>query len=142
MALRARFRAIRWIRSGLGAPFFAGTVEASIEARDQSSWCASESRVKSSCWSRAQTPASFQSRSRLQQVMPLPKPSSLGSISQGMPLRSTKMMPARQPRSGSRGRPPFGLGGSRGSSGSMTAHNSSGTNGVAMSGHPCKMRFC
>lgn len=33
---RARFAAIRWVRAGLGSLFFAGTVEASMAALDQS----------------------------------------------------------------------------------------------------------
>jgi hypothetical protein len=41
------------------------------------------------------TPASWQSRSRRQQVMPDPHPISCGSISQAMPLRSTKTMPGQ-----------------------------------------------
>jgi hypothetical protein len=53
-------------------------------------------------------PASCQARNR-QQVMPEPQPSSCGSISHGMPLRSTKRIPMKQARSGKRGRPPLGL---------------------------------
>ena len=41
MALRARFAFIRRIRSGFTAPFFAGTLAESSEARDQSIWSAS-----------------------------------------------------------------------------------------------------
>ena len=44
------------------------------EAIEQERWCR-----------RSQTPASCQSRSRRQQVMPVPQPISWGSISQGMP---------------------------------------------------------
>jgi hypothetical protein len=36
MALRARLAAIRWIRAGRWAPLFAGTLEESMLARDQS----------------------------------------------------------------------------------------------------------
>lgn len=63
-------------RSGFGPPFMARRCEPSITARDQSSTpaaCSSASRF--SC-SRVQTPASFQSRSRRQQVMPEPNPNS------------------------------------------------------------------
>ena len=74
---------------------------------------------------RSQTPASCQSRSRRQQVIPEPQPISWGSISQGMPVFSTKMMPVKAARSGTRGRPPLGLGGSGGSSGATRAHSSS-----------------
>jgi hypothetical protein len=67
-------------------------------------------------------------------VTPLPHPISWGSISQGMPVFNTKMMPASAARSGCRGRPPFGLGGSGGSSGSMMSHSSSLTNGLLITG--------
>jgi hypothetical protein len=43
-------------------------------------------------------PACCQSRRRLQQVIPEPHPNSRGNISQGMPLRSTNRIPARQAR--------------------------------------------
>lgn len=132
MALRARFAAIRRIRPGFAAPFFAGTLLVSSAARVQSILSASPSRWSSSWWSRSQTPACCQSRSRRQQVTPLPQPSSWGSNSQGMPLRSTKRMPVRAARSGTRGRPPFGLGGSSGRSGAITFHSSSETSRLAM----------
>ncbi len=137
MALRARFATIRRSRPGFLAPFFAGTVEASTAARLQSSWSASRNRLSSSCWSRSQTPAACQSRKRRQQVMPLPQPSSCGSMGQGIPERSTKMIPARHARSGMRGLPPFGFRLSGGSSGAITVHNSSGTRGVAIRTYPC-----
>jgi hypothetical protein len=64
--------------------------------------------------------------------MPLPQPISCGSISHGMPLRSTNRIPLSAARLATRGRPPLGLGGSGGSNGSMIAHSSSGSNGFAM----------
>lgn len=109
-----------------------------MAALDQSIWSASRRRLSNSCWSRFQTPALVQSRKRRQHVMPLPQFISCGSISQGMPLLSTKMIPVRQARSGTRGRPPFGFGFSGGSSGSMISHSSSGTSGVAINRYPCK----
>jgi len=60
--------------------------------------------------------------------MPLPHPISRGSISHGMPLLRTKTIPVSTARSGTRGRPPFGFGGSGGSSDSTTAQSSSVTN--------------
>lgn len=138
--LRARLRSVRGVRPCLGAPFFAGTVEASMAALDQSIRSAPCRRFRSSCWSFSHTPASVQSRSRRQQVMPEPQPISCGSISQGMPLFRTKTIPVRQARSGIRGRPPLGFGFSGGRSGSMISHNSSGTSGVAMSLYPRKSR--
>ena len=61
--------------------------------------------------------SSGESRSRRQQVMPEPQPSSCGSISQGIPLRRTNRIPVRQARSGKRGLPPLGLHGEGGNSG-------------------------
>ncbi len=48
MALRARFAAVRRVRTGLVAPFFAGTAALSRQARDQSMRPASPSRFRSS----------------------------------------------------------------------------------------------
>ena len=132
MALRARFAAIRRIRSGFSAPPGAGTLAESSDARDQSTWSASPSRSSSTWCILRHTPAFCQSRRRRQQVMPLPQPISWGSISHGIPLRSTNRMPVSAARFATRGRPPLGLGGSGGSNGSMIAHSSSGNNGLAM----------
>ena len=128
MALRARLAAIRWVRAGLRTPLLAATEALSSEARLQSRCPASPSCSSSTRCSAAQTPASCQSRSLRQQVIP-EQPSSRGSISQGMPERRTKMMPASAARSSQRGRPPRGLGGAGGKSGSSAAHNSSVTRG-------------
>ena len=45
-------------------------------------------------------------------------------------------MPAKQARSGTRGRPPLGLGGSTGNNGWITRHNSSDTKGATMPDQP------
>lgn len=132
MALRARFAAIRWIRAGLGPPPGAGTLAESSDARDQSIWSAVPNRSRRARCRPSQTPASCQSRSRRQHVTPLPHPISWGNISQGMPLLRTKTMPVRAARSGTRGRPPFGFGGSGGNNGSMISHSSSLTSGFFM----------
>lgn len=143
MALRSRFAPIRWIRPGLFAPPGAGTLAESSEARDQSNRPASLSRWSKVWCSRSQTPACCQSRSRRQQVIPLPQPSSWGSISQGIPLLRTNRMPVNAARLGRRGRPPLGLGGSGGRSGSMTAHSSSLTNGLLIPPvYRIAVRFC
>jgi len=131
MVLRARFATIRRIRAGLVAPFFAGTLEASSAARDQSMADAAWSSSSKTWCNLRQTPASFQSRSRRQQVMPLPQPISWGSISQGIPLLRTNRIPAKAARSGTGGRPPFGLRRRLGSSGATRAHNLSPTNAAA-----------
>jgi hypothetical protein len=132
VALRARFATIRWIRPGFSAPPGAGTLAESSDARDQSIRSACPSLSSSTWCTRRHTPASCQSRRRRQHVIPLPHPISCGSISQGIPLRSTNRIPVSATRFGTRGRPPFGLGGSGGSSGSMIAHSPSGSNGFAM----------
>ncbi len=62
-----------------------------------------------------------------QQELPLTRKPSVGSICQGMPVLRTKTMPARAARFGTGGRPPLGLAGSLGSSGSMASQRSSGT---------------
>ena len=132
VVLRARFALIRRIRPGCLAPLFAGTDALSRLARLQSIRSASPSRSGKTWCKRSQTPACCQSRSRRQQVTPLLQPISKGNISQGMPLFKPKMMLVRAARFGTRGRPPFGLGGSGGSSGSMMVHSSSRTNGLLM----------
>ena len=124
MTLRARFAFIRRIRTGCCSPLFAGTLAESKEPRSQSIWSASPRRSKSSRCRRSHTPASCHSRNRRQQVTPEPQPISWGSISQGMPLFNTKTMPVRAARLSTRGRPPLGLGGSDGSSGSIVVHSS------------------
>jgi hypothetical protein len=129
VALRARFAAIRWVRAGLGAPLLAATDALSKLARLQSRCPASERRSSSTRWSPTQTPASCQSRKRRQQVMP-EQPSSRGNISQGMPDRRMKMMPASAARSSHRGRPSLGLGGSGGKIGATAAQRSSETGGL------------
>ncbi len=141
MALRARFAFIRRIRPGCWAPFLAGTVAESTAARDQSILPVSPNLSKSTWCNLSHTPASCQSLSRRQQVMPLPQPISGGSISQGPPVLSTKMMPVKAARLGTLGRPPFGLSGSGGNSGSITSHNSSVRIGLAMSYSTNPLRF-
>src|SRR4051812_49882905 len=77
-------------------------------------------------------PASCQSLSRRQQVMPEPQPISCGSISQGMPLFSTNRMPVRAARSSTGGRPPFGRGGRDGRRGANRDQKASETRGAAV----------
>ena len=130
VALAARFAAIRRIRPGFLAPLLAGAKALSTLARLQSMVSASPKRSNSAWCRRVHTPARCHSCRRRQQVTPLPQPISWGNISQGMPLLSTKMMPVKAARSGTRGRPPFGLGGSDGSSGAMISHRASLTTGL------------
>jgi len=138
--LRARLAPIGRVRPGFGPPFFARRLPESRLARLQSIRSAAPRRSSSTVWSRCQTLARFQSRSRRQQVMPLPQTISRGRYSQGSPVVSTKMMPVRAARSGTRGRPPWGLGGSFGSSGSMLVQSWSVTSCFAMPTGPFKIR--
>lgn len=131
MALRARFAAIRRVRAGGSAPFLATMAQESSAARLQSSLSASARRSSRVRCRRAHTPAACQSRRRRQHVMP-EQPISAGSISQGMPERRTKMMPANAARSSTRGRPPLGLAGSGGRSDSIAAQRALGTRGLAI----------
>ena len=142
MPFCALFAAICWIFPGFFAPPGAGTVEVSMEARLQSIRSAWPNRSNKTWWRRSQTPASCQSRRRRQQVIPLPQPISWGSISQGIPLRSTKMMPVRAARSGTRGRPPLGFGLSEGNSGAMWLHSSSSTSGRILRPRITQAWFC
>ena len=130
--LRAGTPPVGRIAAGDLAPLFAGTSRLSRLARDQSIRSALPSRSSSVRCKRSQTPASCQSRSRRQQVTPLPQPISGGSSSHGMPLRSTNRIPVSVARSDTRGRPPLGFGGSTGSNGSITSHSSSLTRGLLM----------
>ena len=130
--LGARLTAVRRVRPGSGPPFLAAMDALSTQARVQSIRSAWRRRRSNSRCSRSHTPASCQSRSRRQQVTPDPQPISRGSISHGMPERSTKRMPLKTARGGTTGRPPFGLGRSGGNSGSMTNQSSSEIRGFAM----------
>ncbi len=96
-------------------PFLARTLSESTLARDQSMAASSPSQLRSLLVQPRQTPAACQSRSRRQQVVPLPQPSPFGNKRHGQPVRSTKTMPASAARSGTRGRPPLGFDGSFGS---------------------------
>jgi hypothetical protein len=134
MALRAGhplgLAAIRRVRADGVAPLLAGMLAESSAARLQSMRSAAPSRSSSVWCKRSHTPAVCQSRKRRQHVTPRPQPNSGGSISQGIPLFRTKMMPVKAARSERRGRPPLGLGGSGGNNGSTSAHNSSLTSGL------------
>jgi hypothetical protein len=133
MALRAQLTTIRRILAGLFAPPGAGTLALSSDARVQSIRPTSCSRCRRLHRTRLHTPACCQSRKRRQHVIPLPQPSSWGSISHGMPLFKTKTIPVSSARSEMlRGRPPLGLAGSGGNRGAMTFHNSSLTKVVLM----------
>ncbi len=137
MMLRAQFAPIYWIWACFFPPCIARTEAESTMARDQSILSAALSLSKSTWCSRIHTPATFQSRSRRQQVIPQPQPISFGRYSQGMPAFSTNTIPASTLRSSTGGRPPRlcrfrRCGRGRGSNGSMICHKSSVTSGRAI----------
>jgi hypothetical protein len=138
VVLASRFPPIRGIRTDLRPPKRALTEPESATALDQSILSASRNLANITSWIFSQTPAFCQSRRYRQQVMPEPHPISVGSISHGMPLLSTKMMPVRTSRRSNGFRPGFRyrrfFGG--GSTGSITAHSSSLINSAAMCGPP------
>ncbi len=113
-------------------PKTARTAALSNTARLQSTRSAACRPPRHVRWMHSQTPCSCQSRSRRQQVMPLPQFISVGRSSQGMPVFSTKRMPERTCRFGILGLPPLGFGGSGGSNGSTSSHSSSDTRGLAI----------
>jgi len=131
--LAGRTTAIGWVRSTFFPAPAARMEELSATAREKPSRFAPRSSESSTLCRRRQAPQRCQSRSRRQQVMPEPQPISLGSLSQGMPERSTNRMPVSARRSSSGLRPVYRL---RlrffGSSGSMCAHNSSSINGFGI----------
>jgi hypothetical protein len=132
MALRTRFALICGVRPATLPPFLAATLAESTEARDQSILPPSPSLSNSTWCNFSHTPACCQSRSLRQHVTPLPQPISGGKYDQGSPVLSTKIMPVRAARLDTLGRPPLGLAGSGGNSGSITSQSSSESSGFAM----------
>ncbi len=100
--------------AGCRTPLFAAMDALSIQARLQSIRSPFRSRRSNSRCRRSHTPAHCQSRSRRQHVTPEPHPISRGSISHGMPVRSTNKIPVSAARADTGGRPPFGFGRSGG----------------------------
>ena len=125
VSFSSAFAFVRRICPCFRAPRGAGTVPESTEKRSQSKASAAFSSLKSSLWSRSQTPACCHSRSRLQQVMPLPQPISRGNFSQGVPVSRMKRIPRSASLSLTRGLPPFGFGRCGGSSGFTSVHRRS-----------------
>jgi hypothetical protein len=132
MPLRAIFAAIGGIRAGLRPPKTARTEQLSKIALSQSISSASPSSSNNKRQICSHKPASCQSRSRRQQVIPEPQPSSWGKYSHGQPVRSTNRIPVSTARSAMRGRPPFGRGCFAGNNGSIRDHNCSSSSGLAI----------
>jgi hypothetical protein len=132
MTLRPVLPAIRGVWAGFLPPKRARTEQLSMTAQDKSTSPAAPSSLRKTFQIFSQTPASCQSRSRRQQVMPQPHPISGGRYSQGQPLLRMKRIPVRHARSETRGRPPFGFGDSGGNKGRIRSHSSSDNNRLAM----------
>jgi hypothetical protein len=88
VALGAGATSVYGVGTGLLAPFFAGKLAESNDARDQSMRPSLPSLSRRTRRSACHTPAFCQSRSRRQQVTPL-QPNSLGSMRQGTPHLKT-----------------------------------------------------
>ena len=131
MMLAARLRSVRRVLAREGPPFEARTDEESIEARLKSTCPRCPSSLSRSRWRCSNTPARVHCSRRLQAVIPDRPNCLVGSISQGMPLLSTKMMASKAARSSARGRPGFFFLGT-GRSGATRSHNASGTSSRAM----------
>lgn len=132
MMLTARLRSVRRVLAREGPPFEARTLEESIEARLKSTrpCCPSSSRrTRCSC---SNTPARIHCSRRRQAVIPDRPNCFAGSISQGIPVRSTKTMASKAARSLARGRPGFFFFLGTGSSGAIRSHSASGTRSRAM----------
>lgn len=131
MMLAARLRSVRRVLARVGPPFEARTDEESIEARLKSTRpCCPNSSSRARC-KLSNTPARVHSSRRLQAVIPDRPNCLVGSISQGIPVLSTKTMASKAARSSARGRPgSFFLG--AGSRGATRSHSASGTSSRAM----------
>lgn len=132
VTLRTIFASIRGIWARFRPPKRARTEQLSMAEVDQSIASACPNSSSRACQIVCQRPAACQSRRRRQQVIPQPQPISRGRYSHGVPVLSTNRIPVRQARSGTRGRPPLGLGGSGGICGSMRSHSSSVSSGLAI----------
>ncbi len=134
VVFRPQLPSIRRVRARFFPPPMARTDALSATALDQSILSASRSLVNRRRWSFSHTPASCHSWSLVQHALPHPHPISLGSIAQGMPLLSTKRIPAKALRESKGLRPGYrnrlGLGG--GNKGVISFHNSSSTKHLAM----------
>src|SRR5271170_1758804 len=129
VVFRAVFPAVHGARSRFFPPCTARMYAESTITREKSISSAPRSLSSSRQWSRSHTPAWRHSSRRFQRVMPQ-QPISWGKSSQGRPVFSTKMIPVRQTRSGTRGLPTPGTYGCLGNSGSTKAQSSSGNNGL------------
>ena len=133
---RGRWGSARSWSPATSAPFCRDGRGSSIESPSRSSAQASANRSRSTRCRSPSAPAACQSRRRRQHIGPVQPKTSRGSRSQPMPDQGTNTMASRARRSSHRGRPPFGFGGSGGSSGATAAHNSSLTRGLVITPTP------
>ena len=135
MPFRPVFAAIRGIVARLLPPR-ARTELLSTTALDQSILSANPNSSRSVFQTFGHTPATFQSRRRRQQVMPLPQPNSGGYSSNAVTVLATNRIPVRARRLGIRGQPPLGFLLTGGRRGLILSHRSSVKRGLAISGFP------
>lgn len=119
--LRARLAAVRRIRPGLRAPLWHAprrcpATPGSIRGGPR----------------RAVAPAARGAAPPRLRPCATPTAAATGASRHWMLVRGTNKMPASAMRSGTRGLPPFGFGGSSGNSGEIAAQRSSGTRGAAI----------
>jgi hypothetical protein len=122
------FRAIGGIGAGMVPPKTARIEALSMTARESRIAPRFPKRRNSRRCSWGQTLSCVHSCNRRQHVTPLPQPISKGSRFQDKPLLRTKMIPARQARFETGGRPPLGDGLCWGSNGSTSLHSLFETN--------------
>src|SRR5271155_4061432 len=120
MMFRAVFPAVHGTWSRFFPPCTARTYAESTITREKSISLAPRSLSSNRWWSWSQTPACRHSSRRFHRVMPQ-QPISCGKSSHGRPVLSTKMIPVRQTRSGTRGLQTPGMYGCLGSIGSTPA---------------------
>src|ERR1700733_7461219 len=129
VVFRPVFPAIHGAGSRFFPPCTARTDDESTITCDKSIRSSARNWFNSRRWSCSQTPASRHSSRRFHRVIPQ-QPISCGKYSQGMPVLSTKMIPVRQIRSGTRGLPTPGTYGCLGRIGSTRFQSSSDTNSL------------
>jgi len=119
-------------RARLLPPLRARTWEESTAAVARSRSPLARSSESSAACRRGHTPASVQSRSRRQQVIPEQPTTDAGTARQVNPVRRTNTMPPSAVRSSTRRRPGYRnrRAGTGGSSGATRSHNASGTRSV------------
>jgi hypothetical protein len=126
------FPAIGRVGTNLVPPKTARTELLSTMAFDKSSRSARRNSDNKHRWIFSQIPASCQSRSLRQQVIPDPQPISCGKSCQAIPVLRTNAMPVNASRFSIGGRPPFRLGGRRGINDATKFHNSSAMSSLAI----------